>query len=222
MGEAAAEPARVRAGSRPGHRAHPRCLRVPAAPSTLTADHAHLQHGRSRQTLGHPYRIALRTPRRQPRLTGARPMGRRDVSAPARGENLPPPRRLPHLFIPLCRSRFHSTRYRTTHFDNLRRTWKSRMYWEYAKTSDFVNPMIGARGELGYRLKGLVGSSRRVWKSLRWLPGDHPLDGKKKPPPRLASRRRFCRVIQERSGPRLAAWRATGCRTFPMVGYRPC
>ena len=57
-----------------------------------------------------------------------------------RGEKLPPPRRLPQLFIPLCRSRFHSTRYRTTHFDNLRGTWKSRMYWEYTKTSDLGNP----------------------------------------------------------------------------------
>ena len=78
--------------------------------------------------------------------------GRRDDAAS--GEGYPFPRRPPTLAIPLCRS-LHGTRYRTTLFDNLRGTWKSRMYWGYTKHSDLGNPDFGMRGELSGEPGGL-------------------------------------------------------------------
>jgi hypothetical protein len=154
-----AKPAGLRAESRPAHQRRPRrCRGTGPPPNTFAPRYSHSDHGRSRQSLGHPTDLPpLDAPSSALANNRAPPTGRRDVSTPARGEKLPPPRRLPHLFIPLCRSRFHTTRYRTTHFDNLRRTWKSRMYWEYTKTSDLVNPKSKARAKLSCRLKGLIG-----------------------------------------------------------------
>ena len=36
------------------------------------------------------------------------------------------------------------TRYRTTYFDNLRGTWKSRMYWKYKKNRGLAKRASGA------------------------------------------------------------------------------
>ena len=121
-GRTGAKPAGLRAESRPAHQRRPRrCRGTGPPPNTFAPRYSHSDHGRSRQSLGHPTDLPpLDAPSSALANNRAPPTGRRDVSTPARGEKLPPPRRLPQLFIPLCRSRFHTTRYRTTHFDNLR------------------------------------------------------------------------------------------------------
>ena len=149
-GELAAKSARLRADIEPGAPVRPRrssgyrpAARAPSLLFTPTVD-ADVPGKVSVIPPTCPLGCTLVGSGRQSRVSD-RPEGCLDSG---KRRELPPPRRLPRLFIPLCRSRFHTTRYRTTHFDNLRRTWKSRMYWEYTKTSDLVNPKFRARARL--------------------------------------------------------------------------
>ena len=125
-------------------------------PSLLV--HSHSDHGRSRQSLGHPTDLPPRMHRSSALASNRAPSDRPEGCLDSGKRRETPPSPTPSSTLhSLCRSRFHTTRYRTTHFDNLRRTWKSRMYWEYTKTSDLVNPKSKARAKLSCRLKGLIG-----------------------------------------------------------------
>src|SRR5271166_4509225 len=126
-------------------------------PNTFAPGYSHSDHGRSRQSLGHPTDLPpWMLPRRLwPTIARLRQAG--EMSRLRQEKRNSP---LPDAFLsssfPFAAHASTLQRYRTTHFDNLRRTWKSRMYWEYTKTSDLVNPKSKARAKLSCRLKRLI------------------------------------------------------------------
>ena len=67
------------------------------------------------------------------------------IGTSSTGEDVPPfPGDQPFSPSPLLPLAVPHPRYRTTYFDNLRGTWKSRMYWKYKKNRGLAKRASGA------------------------------------------------------------------------------